>query len=334
MPLLNKFITQLQRIFSNDGTVILLLTLLLLSAIIWLFIGTLGIVFASLFVAYLLYPLTKYMEHSGASRGVAAILTVLLGTVVAFLFIFTLPYFVIQLRGVFRDLPQLLQAITDFIVSAKPYLPSEIKIDEITQPVGQFLTEFSGKILSDTLNVAGGLIVFAGYMILVPIIAFFLLKDRDALLAWVMRFFPKSQVSLDFFTIIHNEFGSYIRGKILEAAIVGTFSWVVFLYLELNYNFALAILVGASVFIPIVGALLVTIPVVLVAYAPVRVHLQHIAGHRQLCCHPNHRRADSDPVAVVRGGENSSDRRHRVHFIFRSDLGDYRGLFLRSRSLR
>jgi putative permease len=56
----------------------------------------------------------------------------------------------------------------------------------------------------------------------------------------------------------------YLRGKGLEMIIVALVTGIVFYFQGVNYSIILAILVGLSVLIPYVGAILVTIPVVLI----------------------------------------------------------------------
>jgi putative permease len=65
---------------------------------------------------------------------------------------------------------------------------------------------------------------------------------------------------------VHEQIGNYIRGKVLEIVIVGSVCYLVFSIMGLQYAFLLAVLVGVSVIIPYIGAVLVTIPVVVIAF--------------------------------------------------------------------
>lgn len=62
------------------------------------------------------------------------------------------------------------------------------------------------------------------------------------------------------------QFANYVRGKVIEIILVGGVSYAAFAFLGLNYAALLALLVGLSVIIPYIGATLVTIPVVAVAF--------------------------------------------------------------------
>ena len=63
------------------------------------------------------------------------------------------------------------------------------------------------------------------------------------------------------------QFANYARGKGIEVLIIGGASYLVFALFSLNYAALLGLLVGFSVIVPYIGAALVTIPVVVVAYA-------------------------------------------------------------------
>ena len=62
------------------------------------------------------------------------------------------------------------------------------------------------------------------------------------------------------------QIANYVRGKVVEIGIVGSATYLAFLWLDLNYAALLAVIVGLSVLIPYIGATLVTIPVALIGY--------------------------------------------------------------------
>ena len=108
---------------------------------------------------------------------------------------------------------------------------------------------------------------FIVYLVLIPIMVFFFLKDKDMLLGWCGRFLPDERPLLNrIYEEMNDQMANYVRGKAIEMFIVGGVSFFAFAWLELNYAALLAILVGLSVIIPYIGAFLVTIPVLLVAF--------------------------------------------------------------------
>ncbi len=65
---------------------------------------------------------------------------------------------------------------------------------------------------------------------------------------------------------LSQQFANYARGKGIEVLIIGLASYFVFALFSLNYAALLGLLVGLSVIVPYIGATLVTLPVVVVAY--------------------------------------------------------------------
>ena len=65
---------------------------------------------------------------------------------------------------------------------------------------------------------------------------------------------------------MNQQIANYVRGKFIEIIIVGGVSSIVFSLLGLNYALLLGILVGLSVLIPYIGALVVTVPVAMIAF--------------------------------------------------------------------
>lgn len=64
---------------------------------------------------------------------------------------------------------------------------------------------------------------------------------------------------------VNQQITNYIRGKVTEMVIVGVFTYFVFAFFDLRYSVLLAVLVGVSVLVPYVGAVLATIPVIVIA---------------------------------------------------------------------
>jgi putative permease len=101
----------------------------------------------------------------------------------------------------------------------------------------------------------------------VPLLVFFFLKDKTRILSWFVSFLPKERSLVNqVWKQVDAKVGGYVRGKLYEIVIVGVVSYIVFLALGLQFSALLATATGLSVLVPYVGALVVTVPVALVAY--------------------------------------------------------------------
>jgi len=104
------------------------------------------------------------------------------------------------------------------------------------------------------------------FLVLIPVLVFFFLKDKAALLAWVVRYLPRDRaLATHVWREVDAQIGNYVRGKVIEILIVWVVTYVTFLLLGMPFAMLLSMLVGVSVIIPYIGAAVVTIPVALVA---------------------------------------------------------------------
>jgi len=104
-------------------------------------------------------------------------------------------------------------------------------------------------------------------LVLVPILVFFMMKDKSELVNWAGNFLPRNRpLMIAIWQEMDEQIANYIRGKFLEIAIVGTVSYAVFVVLGLNYALLLSVITGLSVIVPYIGAAVVNIPIAAIAY--------------------------------------------------------------------
>jgi putative permease len=122
-------------------------------------------------------------------------------------------------------------------------------------------------ILAISLASVANIINILVYLVLVPFLVFFLLKDKQIILIWIDHHLPRNRtLAQNLWRDLDQQIGNYIRGKSWEILIVGGAAYLTFLLLGVNYALLLATLTGLSVLIPYIGAAAVTIPIVLIGY--------------------------------------------------------------------
>lgn len=105
------------------------------------------------------------------------------------------------------------------------------------------------------------------YVLLVPFMVFFFLKDKQNILGWCEQFLPRDRhLTVRVWEEVDIQIGNYVRGKFVELIILWFVSYITYATLGLNYAMLLGVLMGLSVIIPYVGLILVTFPVLGVAY--------------------------------------------------------------------
>ena len=228
-------------------------------------------VFIALILAYLMQGVADQFVRIGASRGVA-----LAGSAFVFLgifFSFTLgvaPLVWRQLEGLIREAPAMMAAVQsqiEALIARYPIVIEQAPITEMMSSLQGQAASLGQAIVGFGLSSIPSLFTFAIYMVLIPLMVFFFLKDRDELIDWVLSFLPEERMALDKIgRDMNTQIAKYVRGKGIEIVIVGAASYAAFMTFDLNYTALLALLVGLSVIVPYIGAFLVTIPVVLVAF--------------------------------------------------------------------
>ena len=121
-------------------------------------------------------------------------------------------------------------------------------------------------LVSFSLSSIPDLVALLIYLVLVPILVFFFLKDRKALVGSFARMLPPQRpMMIRIWQEVNQQCANYVRGKALEILIVGAVTYVAFKFLGMPYAALLALLVGLSVVIPYIGAAVVTVPVAVIA---------------------------------------------------------------------
>ena len=260
-----------RRYFSDPQVVILALLLVAGFAVVLTMGDMLAPVLAAVVIAYLLEGVAGFLERCGASR-ISAVLLVfsLFMAVLLFVMFGLLPLLSTQLAQLVKELPAMLNEGREALMRLPERYPNYIAEEQVEQLISGFrgeLVAVGQKAVSYSLASVKSLITLMVYLILVPLLVFFFLKDKQMLLDWAAGLLPKQRaLAVEVWREVNLKFVGYVRGKILEILVVWAASYASFAAFGLNYGLLLGVLVGLSVVIPYVGAAVVTVPVVFVAY--------------------------------------------------------------------
>tara|TARA_R110002049_G_scaffold135628_1_gene295185 strand:+ start:16350 stop:17426 length:1077 start_codon:yes stop_codon:yes gene_type:complete len=251
---------------------VLLLVLLLLAVVLLATIGDiLAPVVASIVLAYLMQGLAGRLERRGLPGWVGVSVTYTLFVGIFFgVTLGLLPLVWRQLVALAAEMPRMLEQGRELLVLLPGRYPDVVSQQQINQMVALAQAELGGlgqQVVTRSLATIPSILTLLVYMILIPILVFFFLKDRRQILAWLATFLPTERPLLRrIWSEMDTQVANYARGKVLEILIVGSVSYVSFTFLNLNYAALLALCVGLSVIIPYLGAALVTLPVLLVGF--------------------------------------------------------------------
>jgi hypothetical protein len=189
-----------KRSFSDPQVVILGLFLIIGFAVIIGLGKWLAPVFASLVIAYLLEAIVSRLQKLGMPRMPAVIIVFLLFmTLLLFLLFGLMPI-------ITRQLTQLVQQLPDYIAQGQtllkqlpqnyPQLVSEEQVSGIISQVGQEIAGIGQKALSWSLSSLGSVLTLVVYLVLLPVLVFFFLKDKELMLNWAGGHLPKGLSNL------------------------------------------------------------------------------------------------------------------------------------------
>ncbi len=256
--------------FSDPNAITLVVILVVAFLSIYFLSGLLMPVFVAIAIAFLLDLPVNRLGHYGLSRKWATVIVVSLFvglTLLAMLGL--LPVIWQQSSNLLQEVPEMITQGQSYLLTLPEKYPQFVKaqqIESVISLVNDKVLEWGQAALKASLASISDLVALLVYLILVPLMVFFFVKDKKELLAGFTRFLPKERrMAMQVGDEMNLQIMNYIRGKVIEILIIGTVSTITFIALGLNYSVLLGVLVGLSVLVPYVGATIVTFPVVLVA---------------------------------------------------------------------
>lgn len=267
---MNLFSRWFQRYFSDPQAIILAVLLVLGFGAVFFFGHMLAPVLASIVIAYLLEGLVRVMVRHGSPRLSAVILVFLaFMTFLVFLLFGITPLLWAQTVELARELPAYINQGQQALLQLPQHYPiiSEDQVAELLQVIRAQSLGFGQRILTYSLTSLPGIITILVYVILLPLLVFFFLKDKETLVRWISGFLPRERhLAEQVWREVDVQIGNYVRGKFWEILIVGVVTSVAFVLMDLKYAVLLGVLVGLSVAVPYIGAAVVTLPVALIAW--------------------------------------------------------------------
>lgn len=229
-------------------------------------------VFTAIVMAYLLEGLVRGLDRYGVGRRWAVTAVYLFFVAfVAMIVLAIMPVIMNQLVQLVENLPAMLEQGQRAVLALPENYPEYVS--------GEQVSALLDTIRRESISYARGLVAslsFASfvmvmtiivYAVLVPVLIFFFLWDKHRILEWTGQFLPRHQsLVVSVWREVDIQIGNYIRGKVIEVIILWVVTYIVFALFRLDFSMLLALLVGLSVIIPYVGAIVVTLPIAIVAY--------------------------------------------------------------------
>jgi len=260
------------RYFSDPQAVLLVILLLVGLTVIFTMGQMLTPMIAAIVIGFLLEGPTGALAQYRRVPRIVAVWFVFIGFLAFLIFtlLVILPLLSIQMKEFIQETPTMMlkgQKLLLQLPQRYPEFISASQVNSIIHAIRDGMNNFAQTAVSYSVASIPALLTFLIYLVLVPVMIFFFLKDKLLILSWLKSILPPKHDITDKLGLeMNKQMGNYVRGKIYEIFIVGSACYVVFTFMGLGYAQLMAVLVGFSVVVPYIGATAVTFPVVLVAY--------------------------------------------------------------------
>ena len=259
-----------KRYFSDPHAVLLALLLIVGFTIVLTMGHMLAPALAAIVIAYLLEDIVKVCQDRMKMSRLPAVILVFSAFMSFVLFILfgMVPLISGQIKELVRELPNyILQGKAAILQLPEHGFFTLQQVTAYAEEIDSEIAQLGQQLLSSSLSSIPDMITIMVYLILVPMLIFFFLKDKWVILGWLSRFLPpERRMASQVWEEMDLQLGNYVRGKFWEIVAVAAVCVVAFGLMGLKYAILLSVLVGLSVLVPYIGATVVTIPVAFIAY--------------------------------------------------------------------
>lgn len=210
-------------------------------------------------IAYMMDPVADRLQRLKFSRVAAtATISLLAILVIVPVMIFVIREVAVQTAALLEQAPKYLSGLYAYLSERFPALLDENStLSKTISSFGTTLQERGSALVRTVFSSAIGVINAAVFVVVVPVVAFYLLLDWDNLIAKVDGLLPRDhapQIRL-LAAEIDNTLASFVRGQLTVCAILGTFYAVALMLVGLQFGLVVGVIAGLITFIPYVGAL-------------------------------------------------------------------------------
>ena len=230
--------------------------------LIWLLGSVLMPFLVGMTLAYVLHPVVERLKRWRIPRPVGATLAIIAAVgLITGLFLLLLPVFSQMVPLLREQFPLLLQTVIDWVTPllARFDIHLQFNIANIQQNLTRLLAshgeDWAGMVLRSARAGGTTLLVLAGNLMLIPVVAFYLLLDWDQAVDRATRLIPPKyrDAVLRFFTDCDVILGQYLRGQLLVMLILAFYYAAGLAIAGFNLALPVGVFTGLAVFVPYVG---------------------------------------------------------------------------------
>ena len=210
-------------------------------------------------IAYFLDPIADRLERAGLSRVGATVTISLVALLIAVLLILAIiPTLIQQLTDLINAAPEIARRLQTFLTERFPELTdSTSTIRQTLAQIAEGIQAKGGQLAETLLSSAMSLVSAVIFIVVVPVVAFYMLLDWDHMVGKIDSLLPRAHAP----TIrklgheINAVLAGFVRGQLSVCLLLGTFYSIALMVAGLQFGLIVGAIAGAITFIPYVGSL-------------------------------------------------------------------------------
>lgn len=210
-------------------------------------------------VAYFLDPVVRRMQRLGLNRIAATALISLLAVLaVALALLLIIPAAVSQAAQLFEAAPEILSRLQGFLNERFPaVMDAESAVRISLSGLGDAIQARGGELLQQVLTSARGLVSVVVFLVVAPVVAFYLLMDWPRLVARLDDLLPRAHAPVirQIAGEVDNAIAGFVRGQLSVCLILAVYYSSALMLAGLQYGMVVGIVAGLISFIPYIGAI-------------------------------------------------------------------------------
>lgn len=258
--------------------------LLVVLVTLWIIVKLTGVILLlilSIFFAYFVYPLVAFLSRPVRLAGrqfaiprtlaITLAYIIIVGVIVIGIYVLAprlgsqFPEFTEQARAYWVAVGAKTQGLIEYFRSHR--MPGPL-LDAINGAIPSVIEKVS-QTVSSVLTSMVGWVAFIPWLVLIPALSFFLLKDVDTFRRSALQMLPKGRWRWrgdEFFQDINSALAAYIRAQLTACIFIGLVCALGFTLLGLPSPLVLGVIAGVCEFVPLVGPLLIAVIAVVLAF--------------------------------------------------------------------
>ncbi len=209
-------------------------------------------------LAYFLDPIADRLERVGLSR-VAATSVITLGAIVAVVLIVlaVIPTLISQTTALINSAPEIAHRLQGFLIERFPALTdSTSTIRQTLAEIGLAIQAKGAALAQGVLTSALSLLSALVFIVVVPVVAFYMLLDWDHMVARLDQMVPRDHAPVvrRLADEVDCALAAFVRGQLSVCLAMGAFYSVGLMAAGLQFGLVVGAVAGAITFIPYIGA--------------------------------------------------------------------------------